>query len=200
MLGFVGSMRKNRNTYTVVKNCLEAAEKAHGNVKTEIIYVADLNIGPCRACYERCSVKPYVCVVEDDLQKTLNAMVEADALVFGCPRYFLIPSKMVAFMERLVCLSFFTEMNHPKARHPLEDKPCGLIAVSGGADVMPVLKRLMNFALSLRMKVVTLKAYPYFGVGGKGDVTKDEDLKPIENAKILGRKLVEAVKARSTLC
>ena len=65
---------------------------------------------------------------------------------------------------------------------------------------MPVLKRLMNFALSLRMKVVTLKAYPYFGVGGKGDVTKDEDLKPIENAKILGRKLVEAVKARSTLC
>jgi len=83
------------------------------------------------------------------LQKTLNAMVEADALVFGCPRYFLIPSKMVAFMERLACLSFFTEMNHPEARHPLEDKPCGL--------------------------------------------------RPIENAKILGKKLVEAVKAKSTL-
>ena len=193
-------MRKNRNTYIVVKSCLEEAENTCEDVKTEVIYVADLNLEPCRACYEQCSVEPYVCVVKDDLQNILNAMVEADAVVFGCPRYFLIPSKMVAFMERLACLSFFTEMNHPKVRHPLEDKPCGLIAVSGGGDVLPVLKRLMNFALSLRMKVITLKSYPYFGVGGEGDVTKDKDLKPIENAKILGRKLVEAVRAKSILC
>ena len=197
ILGFVGSMRKNRNTYQVVKSCLDAAEASDKNVETEIVYVADLKIEPCKACYELCSVKPYVCVVKDDLQKVLEKMVEADAIVLGCPRYFLIPSKMTAFMERLACLSFFTEMNHPEARHPLEDKPCGLIAVSGGADVMPVLKHLMNFALCLRMKVITLKAYPYFGVGGEGDVTKDEDLKPLENAKILGQKLVETIKTKN---
>jgi hypothetical protein len=94
-------------------------------------------------------------------------------------------------MERLVGLSYFTEVRHPDARHPLEEKPCGLIAVSGGSDVMPILQELENFALCLKMNVVTLKTYPYIGVGGTGNVAKDEDLKPLENAKISGRKLVE---------
>jgi hypothetical protein len=46
------------------------------------------------------------------------------------------------------------------------------------------------------MKVVTLKNYPYIGVGGTGNVAKDEDLKPLENAKILGRKLVETIRRK----
>jgi hypothetical protein len=57
-----------------------------------------------------------------------------------------------------------------------------------------VLQQLADFALSLRMNVVILKHFPYRGVGGKARVEEDEDLKPIENAKILGQKLVGAVK------
>jgi len=194
VLGFIGSMRKNKNTYLVVKSCLDGAREAGESVETKVVYVADLGIGPCRACYKMCSTSPYECVVKDGLQQTLKEMIEADALVFGSPKYFRIPSKMVAFMERLVCLSYFTEMRHPSTKHPLEDKPCGLIVVSGGDNVMPILQQLENFALSLRMKVVTLKSYPYIGVGGTGNVAEDEDLKPLENAKILGRKLMETVK------
>lgn len=37
-----------------------------------------------------------------------------------------------------------------------------------------------------------MKSYPYFGVGGKGDVKEDKDLNPIENAKLLGEQLVRA--------
>jgi hypothetical protein len=47
------------------------------------------------------------------------------------------------------------------------------------------------------MKVVTLKNYPYIGVGGTGNVAKDEDLKPLANAKILGRKLVETLEEKT---
>lgn len=194
VLGFVGSMRNNKNTYLVVENCLEGAREAGENVETKLFYVKDLDIGPCRACYKTCSLSPYECVVKDGLQQTFKEMVDADTLVFGSPKYFPIPSKMVAFMERLVCMSYFTEIKHPSIKHPLEDKPCGLIAVSGGDNVMPILQQMENFALGLRMKVVTLKSYPYIGVGGTGNVAEDEDLNPLGNAKILGKKLVKAVK------
>jgi multimeric flavodoxin WrbA len=196
ILGFVGSMRKNKNTHIVVESCLSGTREADENVETKLVYVSDLNVGPCRACYDVCSDSPYQCAVQDGFQQIFKEMVMSDALVFGSPKYFPIPSSMIAFMERLICLSYFTEMKHPSARYPLEDKPCGLIAVSGGSDVMPVLQQLQNFALCLRMKVVTLKNYPYIGVGGTGNVAKDEDLKPLENAKILGRKLVETIRRK----
>ena len=196
ILGFVGSMRKNKNTHLVVESCLNGAKEADENVETKLVYVSDLNIGPCRACYDVCSNSPYECAVQDGLQQILKEMVMSDALVFGSPKYCPIPSSMIAFMERFVCLSYSTEMKHPSVRHPLEDKPCGLIAVSGGSDVMPILQQLENFALCLKMQVVTLKSYPYIGVGGTGNVAKDEDLKPLKNAKILGRKLVETIRRK----
>jgi multimeric flavodoxin WrbA len=180
-----------------METCLNEAREADENVETKLVYVSDLGIGPCRACYDLCSNSAYECAVEDGLQQTFKEMVKSDALVFGSPRYFPIPSTMIAFMERLVCLSYFTEIKHPGVKHPLEDRPCGLIAVSGGGDVVPTLQILQNFALCLRMKVVTLKSYPYIGVGGIGNVAKDEDLKPLENAKILGRKLVEIIKRKN---
>jgi multimeric flavodoxin WrbA len=196
ILGFVGSVRRNKNTHLVVESCLKGAREGDENVETKLVYVSDLHIGPCRACYDACSNSPYECAVKDGLQGVLNEMVMSDALVFGSPRYFPMPSSMVAFMERLVCLSYSTEMKHPRARHPLEDKPCGLIAVSGGSDVIQILQQLENFALCLKMQVVTLKNYPYVGIGGTGNVAKDEDLKPLENAKILGRKLVETIRRK----
>jgi len=196
ILGFVGSMRKNKNTHQVVENCLNGAKEVDEDVETRLVYVSDLDIGPCKACYEVCSNSPYECAVKDGLQQIFKEMIMCDALVFGSPKYFPIPSSMIAFMERFVCLSYFTEMKHPGVRHPLEDKPCGLIAVSGGSDVVPILQQLENFALCLKMQVVTLKSYPYIGVGGTGNVAKDEDLKPLKNAKILGRKLVETIRRK----
>ncbi len=83
-----------------------------------------------------------------------------------------------------------------KDPHPLNDKPCGLVAVCGGDDPRLVLEHLFNFALALRMAPLTLKSYPYFGVGGKGNVKEDKDLNPIENAKTLGKLLVKAIAKR----
>jgi len=147
ILGIVGSMRKGRNTFLVVNAVLKAAEKVFKDVKTKIVYVSDFDIGSCKACYDECSLTPYKCVIKDDLQKIFEEMINAYAVVLGSSRYFLIPSKFVAFAERLACLSYFTEQRHPGFKHPLEDKPCGLVAVSGGDDVKPVLRYLQDFAL-----------------------------------------------------
>ncbi len=131
-------------------------------------------------------------MIKDDLSLIFNKMKESSALVIGSPLYFKIPSRLTAFIERLVCLAYFYDWRGFRKPHPLNDKPCGLVAVCGGDNPTPVLEELFNFALCLRMKPVTLKSYPYFGVGGKGRIEEDKDLNPIKNAKLLGQLLAQA--------
>ncbi len=88
---------------------------------------------------------------------------------------------------------YFYELRGFKEPHPLDYKPCGLVAVAGGDDQRPVLEHLFHFALSLKMKPIIMKSYPYFGVGGKGKVKEDKDLNPIENAKNFGEILAKTI-------
>lgn len=197
ILGVVGSMRKTGKTNLLVNTVLESARKANPRMKTRILQISDLRIEACRACFDDCSKEPYKCVIEDDdLERVFEKMKSSQAIVISSSLYYKIPSRLTALMERLACLSYFYEKAGFKKPHPLDDKPCGLIAVSGGDDPRPVLEHLLNFALSLKMKPVLMKSYPYFGVGGKGDVEEDADLNPIENAKALGKLLAEAIERK----
>lgn len=195
VLGIVGSMRKKGSTGRLITTVLESAKRVNPKIETKTLYISDLKIEACRACYQKCSKEPYKCVIEeDDLQSVLEDMKTSQAIVIGSPLYYKIPSRLTALMERLACLSYFYEINGFKEPHPLNEKPCGLVAVSGGDDPHSVLEYLLSFALSLKMKPVFMKSYPYYGVAGKGKIDEDEDLKPIENAKILGQLLARAVK------
>ena len=195
VLGIVGSMRKKGSTGRLITTVLESAKKVNPKIETKTLYISDLKIEACRACYQKCSKEPYKCVIEeDDFQSILEDMKTSQAIVIGSPLYYKIPSRLTALMERLACLSYFYEINGFKEPHPLNEKPCGLVAVSGGDDPHSVLEHLLSFALSLKMKPVFMKSYPYYGVAGKGKIDEDEDLKPIENAKILGQLLTRAVK------
>ncbi len=198
ILGIVGSMKKTGNTNLLVETVLESARKANPQVETKVLQISELKIEPCRGCVEVCSKEPepYKCVIEDDLQTVLEEMKQSQAIVIGSPLYYPIPSRLTAFMERFASLCYFYEERGFKEPEPLNDKPCGLVAVSGVDDPRPVLEHLFNFALSLKMKPITMKSYPYFGVSGKGKVEDDKELNPIENAKVLGELLVKAVEER----
>jgi multimeric flavodoxin WrbA len=198
MLAIVGSMRKKGSTNRVIRSVLESAKKTNPQIKTKVLQMSDLKVEPCRACYDRCSEEPYKCVIEDDdLEKVFQEMKSSQAVVIGSPLYFKIPSRLTAFMERLAALSYFYERRGFKEPHPLNEKPCGLVAVSGGDDPRTVLEQLLNFALSLKMTPIFLKYYPYYGVAGKGKIEKDEDLNPIGNARILGKLLAKAMESSS---
>ena len=192
IIGFVGSMRKDGNTSLLVQAVLDAASKAADGVEAEMVYLSDLAIGPCRACYDVCAKEAYKCVVEDDLQKVLEKMRQADGVVIGSALYFIVPSRLVAFMERLSCLAHLGQYKGHK-EHPLEDKPCGLVGVSFSTPPTPVLTRLQQFVLELRMKPILLKSYPFLGLAGNEKMEKDKFLNPLENAETLGKLLVEAV-------
>ncbi|MGD0818236.1 MAG: flavodoxin family protein [Methanomassiliicoccales archaeon] len=83
VLGIVGSPRKNGNTESIVQAVLDAAkEKGHA---TEKFNLNELNFAGCQACmycksHDRCKL-------EDDLVKVMDAVRDADAIVFGAPIY-----------------------------------------------------------------------------------------------------------------
>jgi multimeric flavodoxin WrbA len=192
VLGIVGSMRKEGNTGQLVEAVLGAVKETKPKIRTQIVNLSALEIGPCQGCYDVCAKTPYKCVVKDDFQGLLQKMEDADGIVFGAPLYFPVPSRVVALCERLVCLAYFHDMRGHKGTHLFEDKPCAFISATGGGDPMEVFRYLFGFAMSMRMTPLTIKRFPYYGVAGRGDLAKDEG-KPFDGASELGRFLAEEV-------
>jgi len=192
VLGIVGSMRRDGNTYGLVQAVLDGAKEAQPKVRGQAVQLSDLEIGPCHGCYDVCAKTPYKCAVKDSFQGLLQKIEDADGIVLGSPLYFPVPSRLVALCERLVALAFFHDMRKHKATHLLEDKPCALVAATGGGDATEVFRYLFGFAMSVRMNPVTVKRYPYYGVEGRGDLSKDPGTAS-DRAHELGRLLADAL-------
>lgn len=97
ILGLVGSPRKGGNTDILVDTVLEGAEEAGG--KAEKIMLADLKIGPCRACYE-CR-KTGKCIQKDDMETIFAKMRRSHIWVIGTPVYWWGPSAQTKiFVDR----------------------------------------------------------------------------------------------------
>jgi multimeric flavodoxin WrbA len=120
----------------------------------------------------------------------LEKLKQADGFVLGSPLYFKIPSRLTAFMERLVILAFFHDTRGCSEPHLLYNKPCGIIAVAADGDPELVAEMLHRFVLSLRMKPMIKKTFPYLGVFSRGDISLDRNFSPLENSRELGEMLV----------
>jgi len=98
IVALVGSPRKGGNTDVLLQKALEGA-KTQG-AETEIIYLNDLTIRGCQACYA-CK-KTGKCVVKDDMVTVYQAINEADAVIFGSPVYFgRFTAQVALVMDRL---------------------------------------------------------------------------------------------------
>jgi multimeric flavodoxin WrbA len=203
LLGIVGSPRREGNSFYLVQRALEGAKEENPLVETKIIQLADLRIEPCRAC-ESCAKEPFKCVnQDDDFEMVFEEMKRADGILLASPRYGPFgasPSKLQALLERLINVNILPGNTNPNFVFPLEGKPCGLLAVSveGRQNNLPVLHSLEQYVLAYRMHPIHTKLWPFVGVSGrgneKGDVLKDTEA--MENAKVLGRLLVKAIKTK----
>lgn len=183
ILGISGSNRRDGNCFHLLQKCLSSISPSN---QTQIIQFANLKINPCNHCWERCG-NNFECVIQDDFQTLFTEMKLSDRLIIACPRYFYIPSKLQAFIERLVCVHYYTKEKEPASVYPLSGKPCGLIAVSGagGYAGLEVLRHLEQFALSLHMRVTTTEFWPHIGITAKGGEDRKavlEDKNAIEQA------------------
>lgn len=85
VLGIACSPRKNGNTTRLLLEGMKIAQdEGHS---TEIVYLTDLEITPCRGC-NACSING-TCVINDDLPKLQEKMIHADRLMIAAPIFFM---------------------------------------------------------------------------------------------------------------
>ena len=80
VLAISASPRKKGNTIHLLTSLLEHLE---GHFESELIYLRDMDIEPCRECYS-CMDKG-VCVIDDDMQTLYQKLKESNVLILGSP-------------------------------------------------------------------------------------------------------------------
>jgi len=182
----------------LLEEAMNGVKDVDTSAETRIIELAPLKIGPCIAvCPTPCGgEKSFGCNVKDDLQMVFAEMKSADGILIASPRYFIVPSKLQALIERLYCSNYITKYRNPSAMHPLADKPVGFLTVSasGGYSTMPLLTHLEKFCLWLNMRPVTITTFPFIGIVATDPASKDT--KALQHARTLGQTLAKAVKEK----
>ncbi len=96
VLGIAGSARERGNSATLLTQVLD---ELRGEFRTELIFLADLDIQPCDGCHH-CETKGS-CRIEDDMSRLYPKLLDADAVLLASPAYMGgLASRMQAFMER----------------------------------------------------------------------------------------------------
>jgi len=74
VLAIAGSMRKNRNTETLVRAVVSEMAASDPSVEAEFVHTSDLTCHPCRVvCHEaNCSAHPFRCSIDDDVMYVLG--------------------------------------------------------------------------------------------------------------------------------
>lgn len=144
ILGISGSPRPNGISAHAVKKILEECEG-----ETKYISLAGKHIGGCMSCLG--CTKDNKCVVKDDFPEIAEAMVAADAIVFGIPNYYDVPNGLShCLLERCFCF------RHQGA-FLLRDKPVVIFSTGYSADEenSQVLKILDHFMFMNKMRVAS---------------------------------------------
>jgi multimeric flavodoxin WrbA len=200
LLAITGSHRKDGNSYSLVKSVLKSVGVDH-----EIIQLAEKDIEFCTLCGQ-CVEND--CVLEDDLDQILRRMEKADGIVFAVPKYLLVPSKFLAFLERLDTI---VHMRRHKGYEHVgkeldyrlfsDEKPFCILALSGTGNIEEeTLKIVADYIEALGLKPVSpyRSSLPWFSVragDAKGEVLKNAEGR--EQCKQLVEKLVESLKQQT---
>ncbi len=114
ILGIEGSPRQNGNTEKLVRRVLAGAGAAGG--QTQFLKLADLTIHHCQGCTS-CRASG-ACVMQDDMDRVIDAIQDSDAILLGSPIYVWQVSGITkVFMDRLCRLltpSYESRLNGPK--------------------------------------------------------------------------------------
>jgi multimeric flavodoxin WrbA len=183
VVGFVGSPRKDGNTDVLVQQVLDGASENGADVRK--FNINEMDFTGCQACgyckvHERCKL-------EDDMDKALDAIIEADGIVFGSPIYFgQFTGQARSFIDR-----FYSLINPDFSPRINAGKKLVLVGSQGFPEknqYKPVFDEfggLMNQFFGMENKN-TLLAAGYYEPGAVKDNTELMD-----EAKTSGKTLLE---------
>ena len=118
----MGSQRKNGTCTEIEKHIRSHAEHSY-----DFIRMSDARIKGCLAC-EKCG-HTGTCIlsgtVNDDFEDILRRIIGSDVLLVITPIYAPYPSRLTAFMERILSISYFGSLRG--IPRPLKGKRTGII-------------------------------------------------------------------------
>jgi len=129
VIGFSsGTVGRLGNVDRIVKTIMDKS-----GLENEFVKLTDLVYSGCKGCSWLCA-KPQVCMLEDDLFPYYQKILEADAVIVGCPVYSGgMNAAALAFLER------FHGYNH--VTRVIKDKPfvgvvCGYRTIEAAVEQM----------------------------------------------------------------
>lgn len=194
IIGIVGSRRKKGNTFNMVNQVLNGVESSGSQV--ELINLSDYKINPCLGC-EACK-DSFECVINDDFNKIVSLIREADGVVIGSPTYWYnVTGDMKIFLDRCYSLILFPKNDRSIWVSAFEDQgKIGVpVAVCEQHD-----ESMMGYTYETLKKVMTdLNIRVCFGLKGSGHFEADgavKDRKLMDEAKNAGVKLIRAIRLK----
>jgi multimeric flavodoxin WrbA len=182
----IGSPRKKGSTAILAAEA-ERGLKEQG-IDTETVFLNDLKINGCQACYWCKKNDVAECAVKDDMQKVHQMMKESDGLIVASPIYFAgVTAQTKAWLDRLFPyigmnlspkmpagkkVSFIITQNQPDAR--LFDTPVRTFMQMVGLTGLSVKDHIIAYDLD---------------AGFKPPVTEKKEF--IEKAYRIGKELLE---------
>ncbi|NQT03605.1 MAG: flavodoxin family protein [Planctomycetes bacterium] len=127
-LGISTSPRIQGNSDLLLREALAGAESTGAHV--EYIHLSDYNIAPCiecNACYTTGT-----CTIQDDFQKLLTKILDADRLIFATPIFFMnVCAQAKMFIDRSQCLWAYKYVLKKQVITPERDRRAMVIAIGG---------------------------------------------------------------------
>jgi len=189
ILGICGSLREGSNTNKIVKKIVESS-----GIDYEIVDLTGKEIRPCTGCYH-CMMNEGVCSQNDDMVPVYTSLMEADAIVFGAPTYYLdISGAAKDLIDRSMAI-FYRGVGEDAemevlGKRPLAGKPAVAVSTAAGGGHERAVETLKIYFEVNRMKVIDQLPLAV----GMGDV--DDMPEMIKRAQDAGKKLGDALRKK----
>jgi multimeric flavodoxin WrbA len=181
----IGSPRKSGNTRILAAEA-ERGLKEQG-IATETVFLNDLKIKGCQACYW-CKKNDVVeCAVKDDMQKIHQLMQKSDGLIIASPIYFsTVTAQTKAWLDRMFP---YISMNLiPKLSR---SKKVSFIFTQNQPDVHPFESGIGSFMYAVGLSGLSVKDHMIacdLDTGIKPPVTEKAEF--MEKAYQIGKNLL----------
>jgi len=180
------SPRKDSNSSILADEVAAGARKKGAQVET--VSLAQLKIGPCKACDSCQKGKVEYCAVQDDMHSLYAKVVEADAIVYATPIYwFTLSAQLKLFMDR--CYALMAPQHEQEEGSPLTGKAIVLCATYGDDDplcsgVVNARGTFIDFCAYVGADLVEVL---HGSAQEPGEIKQDKDL--LEQARTVGQVL-----------
>ena len=146
----------------------EIAQKDNKNIAVQVLPLMDYELKACILC-GACNSSGR-CSYDEEFNRLLAQMIEADGVVFIVPHYSPIPAKLIMVFEKLNEIIYSGWIKNPEFKTAWHDKP---VAVIGHGGMVESKESLTYYYDQLVTKIADTLRSLTFRVIGADDVNKN---------------------------